>query len=159
MRERLRFIIPCLTILIIIDQAAKYFIKTHLFFFTKVSIVKGFINLVYVKNKGVAFGFLSEVSKHIRKPFLIWIPAVTCLILFIYILVNKKISTLEMFGFVFIIGGALGNLVDRLAYGYVIDFIDCYIGKYHWPAFNFADSFITIGICLIFIDVIVKRRK
>ena len=71
MRERLRFIIPCLTILILIDQAAKYFIKTHFFFFTKVTIIKNFLNLVYVKNKGVAFGFLSELSKHLRKPFLI----------------------------------------------------------------------------------------
>jgi signal peptidase II len=158
MLKRLRIIFPILLLLILLDQFSKYFIKTHFFFFTKITVIKGFINIVYVKNKGVAFGFLSEVAKNIREPFLLWIPAITCLVLLIYVTVNKKLSQLEVFGFIFIIGGALGNLIDRILYGFVIDFIDCYIGKLHWPAFNLADSFITIGIILIFIDVVINRR-
>ena len=156
--EKLKYIIPSVLLLTIIDQATKFYIKTHFFFFTKVRIFKG-INLVYVRNKGVAFGFLSEISKNFRNPLLIWIPVVTCIVLLIYIITSKSLSKFEISGFIFIIGGAVGNLIDRIFLGSVIDFIDIYYKNYHWPAFNFADMFISIGIFFIFLDVLIRKFR
>ena len=159
MSEKLKYILPTVFFLTVIDQISKYYIKTHFFFFTKIRVIEGLLNLVYVRNKGVAFGFLSEISKGFRNPLLIWIPVITCIVLFIYILINKALSKLEIAGFVFIIGGAVGNLIDRIFLGSVIDFIDLYYRNYHWPAFNFADMFISIGIGLIFIDVVLRKLR
>ncbi len=159
MTNKLKLIVPSVLILAIIDQISKYFIKTHFFFFTKINIIDGMLNLVYVKNKGVAFGFLSELPASFRNPLLIWIPLVTCVVLLLYILFSNSLSKLEIAGFIFIIGGAVGNLIDRIFLGSVVDFLDFYYKNHHWPAFNFADTFISVGIALIFTDVIIRKVK
>ncbi len=159
MFSKIKKIIPVIVSLVLFDYLTKYFVKTKFFPFTKINVIEHFLNLVYVKNKGIAFGFLSTLPEYMRKIFLIWIPVLTCVVLFFYILSSKKISKLATVGFILIISGAIGNLVDRIFYGYVVDFLDFYFKGFHWPAFNFADSYISVGIFFIFLDTFVKKNS
>ena len=159
MFSKIKKIIPVIVSLVLFDYLTKYFVKTKFFPFTKINVIEHFLNLVYVKNKGIAFGFLSTLPEYMRKIFLIWIPVLTCVVLFFYILSSKKISKLATVGFILIISGAIGNLIDRIFYGYVVDFLDFYFKGFHWPAFNFADSYISVGIFFIFLDTFVKGKS
>ena len=145
--------------LVVIDFISKYIVKTKFFFFTKIKLIDGILNLVYVRNKGIAFGLLRNLPDNIRKYFLIYLPVGIIIILSFYIISTKKMSKLTLWGFILIISGALGNLIDRYFYGYVVDFIDVYIKNFHWPAFNFADAYITIGTFLLIIDECLRRKR
>ena len=116
---------------------------------TRFAIIDGFFNLTYVRNPGAAFGIFAGNAEVFRRPFLILVS----------ILASGSLSHAETVGgrgkrldhgTTFILGGAIGNLIDRVFYGEVIDFLDVYWRNYHWPAFNVADSFITIGVALRF---------
>ncbi len=158
MRSRILRISISIIILVIIDQASKYFVKTNFYSFTSITVIKNFFNLIYVKNRGVAFGLLSTLPQFWKKVFLIWLPCFACAALIIYIFFSKKISKLSLIGYTLIISGAIGNLLDRTLYGYVVDFFDIYYKSFHWPAFNFADSYITIGIIVIFIEIFIHKK-
>jgi len=144
---------------VVIDFITKQIIKTKFFFFTKIRVIDGILNLVYVKNKGIAFGLLRNLPDHLKKYFLIYLPVVIIIILSFYIISAKKISKLTLWGFILIISGALGNLIDRYFYGYVVDFIDVYVKNFHWPAFNFADAYITIGTFLLILDECFRKKR
>jgi signal peptidase II len=113
--------------------------------------------LVYVQNSGIAFGFLANLSGIYRFIFLIAISSIVVIIAF-YFMFRNDTSKILFVGLTMLAGGALGNLYDRVLHGYVLDFFDFYIKTYHYPAFNFADSFITIGILLILYDRISKKN-
>ena len=141
------------SIAVILDQISKLVtLKYKLLLPMKISSFEGF-NLVYVENKGVSFGIFSELNI----PFYL---GVLSLIISAYIvfLISQSTSILEIYSLSMILGGALGNGYDRLLQGYVIDFIDIYYIDYHWPAFNIADSFITIG-AFLFLYSMVKKKK
>ncbi|MGC9257484.1 signal peptidase II [Desulfurella sp.] len=121
-----------------------------------ITIIPNFFNLVYVQNTGVAFGFLAHLSGIYRFIFLIAISAIVVIIAF-YFMFEENTSKTLFIGLTMLAGGALGNLYDRIVHGYVLDFFDFYIKTYHYPAFNFADSFITVGILLILYDKISKK--
>lgn len=105
-----------------------------------------FLNIVNVRNTGAAFGILSTLS---NKVFV----AVSFLaILFILLYFSKTSKTLERISLSLVLGGAAGNLIDRLRIGQVIDFIDFYVGNWHWPAFNVADSALTAGVALFLLS-------
>jgi len=109
-----------------------------------------FFNLVNLENKGAAFGMGSGLGNGF------FITVSICAILFIiHLLINTKECP---FCLALILSGALGNLYDRLAYGQVRDFLDFHIGGYHWPAFNVADSALTVGLALLFIDVLTQLK-
>ncbi|MGC8502172.1 signal peptidase II [Desulfurella sp.] len=122
-----------------------------------ITIIPNFFNLVYVQNTGVAFGFLAHLSGIYRFIFLIAISAIVVIIAF-YFMFEENTSKTLFIGLTMLAGGALGNLYDRIVHGYVLDFFDFYIKTYHYPAFNFADSFITVGILLILYDKISKKN-
>ena len=146
-------------VLILLDFISKQIVK-HYFSFPlfKLKVIDGFFNLVYVKNKGIAFGFLRHLDGKLRNFFLIYTPLAIIFVIFLYIIFGKKISKISFLGFNLIIAGAIGNLIDRYFYGYVVDFIDIYYKNFHWPAFNFADSYITIGTILLIIDGLLKDK-
>jgi signal peptidase II len=126
--------------ILILDQYTKYLIKSHLSAFEVVGI-SPFFNIVYVENTGSAFGMF----KNLGNAFFITI-AILATIAVTFLIVrdsNNRVS------FSLILGGAMGNLADRIVYGYVVDFLDLHAGKYHWPAFNIADSALTVGIVLL----------
>jgi len=137
------------SIAVILDQVSKLVIlKNKLLFPMKITSFDG-LNLVYVENKGVSFGMLSQYNI----PF--WLGILSFAIsLYVIFLIIKSDSKLELIGLSMILGGAVGNGLDRLFRGYVIDFIDFYYINYHWPAFNFADSFITVGAVLFVVKLI-----
>ena len=123
-----------------------------------VTVIKGCLNLIYLTNRGALFGFGHTQSSHFRFIALTAVPLlIVGVIIFILIKARPDEKVLST-GMSFILGGAIGNLIDRLFYGEVIDFLDFYIRGHHWYTFNLADSFISIGIVLILFEMIFKRK-
>lgn len=147
-RKYIIFIFICLYI-IIVDQWTKYVIQQKLPLYTRVEVISGFFNLTHVRNKGGAFGIFGGEKFGFSLVFfvIISIIAIACL-LYIYIKVRKE-NDIIYFPFSLIIGGAIGNLLDRIRLGEVIDFLDFKIFSFHWPAFNIADSAISLGVFLL----------
>ncbi|UAJ66070.1 signal peptidase II [Candidatus Schneideria nysicola] len=136
---------------IILDFLSKNWIISNFSLGESLSILPN-INIYYVKNSGIVFGFFSG-EENWRKYLLIIINILCIFVLFL--IINKNwlyISYLSIFPFLMIIGGAIGNLLDRIIYGYVIDFIDIYISIYHFPTFNLADLNIFIGLEYIILN-------
>lgn len=139
-----------------IDQITKHIIKKT---FLPGEVVKllPFLNLTFVENKGIAFGILHKGGDF--KHLIIIVSTVLAIILLFYLFYSHKTFSLKrtiIFGL--IAGGAIGNFYDRIFNGAVIDFIELYYKSFHWPVFNIADTFITIGIILIFFFQIIKRE-
>ncbi len=157
MKTRLFYTVS-LTI-IALDQISKFAVQQSLYVGQIIPIVPSFFNLTYVLNPGAAFGFLSGASAAIRNPFFIAISVVAVLFIIYYRSSHPRIGLLPSVGLACILGGAVGNLVDRLRLGMVVDFLDVYYGSYHWPAFNLADSAITIGVTLMVFEILTEGRK
>ena len=128
-------------LIVVLDFLTKRAVTAKVMPYENINILP-FLRIVYVENKGAAFGLFSALGNK----FFIVISLITIAVIIIYAL--KFAKGLEVYSFSLIIGGALGNLIDRLTIGKVIDFIDVFVGKWHWPAFNVADSALTIGIGL-----------
>ena len=133
------------SIAVILDQISKLLILNYKFLLPMKVSSFDILNIVYVENRGISFGMLSEYNI----PFWLGILSFT-ISLYVIFLIVKSENKLELTGLSLILGGAIGNGIDRLFSGYVIDFIDLYYRNFHWPAFNFADSFITAGAVLFF---------
>ena len=135
---------------LVLDQASKIAIDKSFQLYESIAIVP-FFNLTYVHNTGAAFSFLSEAGGW-QRWFFAALAIIMSTIMTIWLTRLKENETLLAVALSLILGGAIGNLIDRLFYGYVIDFLDVYYGTYHWPAFNIADSAITIGVALMLWD-------
>lgn len=133
----------------VLDQFTKYIIKSYVGPFEVIRVLS-FFNIVYAENIGSAFGMF----KSLGNTFFIIVAASA--VIFVAIIIIKEAD--NRLGFSLILGGALGNLTDRIVRGYVIDFLDVYAGRYHWPAFNVADSALTVGITLMCIKVIFAKQ-
>lgn len=136
-------------IIVIFDQVTKIGVLKTLQA-GEVIPLTSFLNLILTFNKGAAFSFLSSASGWQR--YFFTAVSVIAIVFIIYFLKRNADKTLACFAFSLILGGAAGNLIDRVLYGQVTDFIDFYIGRWHWPAFNIADSAITIGAILFVLD-------
>jgi len=134
-------------LVIILDVITKAMASDNLVLHEPVNIFPGF-NLTLMQNKGAAFSFLAEAAGWQRWFFSI-----------IAVVVSAAIVVWMTRGLAMILGGALGNVWDRLSLGYVIDFIDVYVGSYHWPAFNMADSAITVGAGILIYDSLRSYKK
>jgi signal peptidase II len=137
--------------IVLVDQASKQLIHHSLRLYQSLPIIDGFFNLTYVRNTGAAFGIFAGSAEIYRRPFLI---AVSIIAIGVIVMMVRRLSAKNIglaTALSFILGGAIGNLIDRVLHGEVIDFLDCYWGIYHWPAFNIADSFITVGVTITLI--------
>ena len=144
-------------IIVIIDQLTKYFIIQHVPLYDTVPVISGFFNIIHIKNPGGAFGLLANLSPGMRTFIFLFISSLAVgLILYFYLKTPADHYMLAV-GFALIFGGAVGNLIDRIRYGVVTDFLDFYISKYHWPAFNVADSAITVGIGIFMYHLLFKK--
>tara|TARA_R110001599_G_scaffold171353_1_gene362218 strand:- start:218448 stop:218948 length:501 start_codon:yes stop_codon:yes gene_type:complete len=143
-------------IIILLDQISKIAV-TRLFEYGESLPVTSFFNLVLVYNKGAAFSFLSSESGWQR--YFFTAIGIGAAIFIVYLL--KKHAGQRMFSWALalVLGGAIGNVIDRVLYGHVIDFLDVYIGRWHWPAFNIADSAICIGAVLFILDELRRVGK
>jgi signal peptidase II len=138
-------------LIIILDQASKLCALSYLTFAMPIKVFPG-LNFSLVYNYGAAFSFLDN-SNEVWQVFLFSIIAIVLVIfLFFWLARLSDGHKVLAIGLCLILGGAIGNLYDRLAYGYVIDFIDCYVYKYHWPVFNIADMAICIGAFFVIIS-------
>ena len=126
---------------------------------TKAAIVAGFFNLVYVMNPGAAFGFLAKASATFRYFFFTGITIAVIILIIYYVVKSKPQNMLMVISLTLIFAGAVGNLIDRIRFGAVVDFLDVYIGGAHWPAFNVADSAISVGAVLMIWGMIMNREK
>ena len=135
---------------IIVDQCTKIFVSKLMLSnnFEDISIFS-FFNIVFVRNTGVSFGLFSEGGNLGRYFFSIFSLTVGFFLILLALFTERFIFT---FGLCLISAGAIGNAIDRIYFGGVIDFIDIYIYNFHWPAFNFADIFIFIGVCLLLFE-------
>ena len=152
-RDYIFFIITALVV-VIIDQASKIILAGSIKYYESIPLINGFLNLVHVRNRGMAFGLLNRPDAQFPFYFLIAATVIAIVLLIFWFISVKGGSRGLIFGLSLILGGAIGNLIDRLRLKEVIDFIDFFIGKYHWPAFNLADSAITVGAVWIVINIV-----
>ena len=154
-----KFIIGVILILfltILLDQLTKYIAFIVLFKEKQVLIINHYLNFRPVWNDGISFGMLQGYGNFGRISFIIIAISISLWI----ILYSRKLNIIGFVGYNMIAGGALGNVIDRLIHGKVIDFIDLHYKEYHWPTFNMADSFIFIGVLLfIYNELIVFKGK
>lgn len=138
---------------LILDQATKWWILEHVLAPPTVIPVTGFFNLVLGRNSGVSFGFLSGAPPWLLTLFTIGI------VIGLLVWMAREQARSTVVALALIIGGAIGNIVDRLNHGAVTDFLDFHLGGYHWPAFNLADTGIVAGVTLLMADMVLAARK
>uniref|UniRef100_A0A831UDF8 Lipoprotein signal peptidase n=1 Tax=Geobacter metallireducens TaxID=28232 RepID=A0A831UDF8_GEOME len=140
-----------------IDQAAKILVDRTMELYQSIPVIDGLFSITYVRNKGAAFSFLSNFDY--RRPFFI---AITLAAMVAIIVTFRKLrddQRLAAISLSLIFSGAVGNLIDRVRLGEVIDFLDVYWKTHHWPAFNVADSAICVGVALLALDMVREERR
>ena len=145
------------SVILILDQATKLYVDANFRLHETVPVIRNFFHLTYVRNKGAAFGILADSA--IRIPFFIAVSIVAMLGILWYIKRLRDDQKLALFSLSLVFSGALGNLIDRIRLGEVIDFLDVFWQRHHWPAFNVADSAITVGVALLFIEMWREERN
>jgi len=144
-------------LVLILDQLSKIWIDTSMSLYQSIPAFPGF-SITYARNYGAAFSFLSDAGGW-QRWFFAALAAGISVGLVIYLKSLKKDETLLAVSLSLILGGAVGNLIDRVTYGYVIDFLDVYYQAYHWPVFNIADSAITVGVVFMLFESFVVKEK
>jgi signal peptidase II len=144
---------------ILLDRATKLLIIQTLRLGQGIPVIPGFFDIVFVLNPGAAFGFLATLSEQVRNPLFILISVVAVILIIFYHTRYLRSHRLVSVALGLVLGGAVGNLIDRLRYGMVVDFLDVHVGQYHWPAFNVADSAISIGVSLMILDVLLDWHR
>ena len=136
-------------VIVVLDQITKTLIRQKFSLYESVPVIDGFFNLTYIGNPGAVFGFLADAgSVWVGRLFILITLLAVPLIVYLYREVESQDRRLAA-SLILVGGGAIGNLIDRLTVGPVTDFLDFHIGRYHWPAFNVADSCITVGVSIM----------
>jgi len=144
-------------LVVIVDQLTKYLIVKHVPLHATIPVLAGLFNIIHIKNPGGAFGLLADLSPGMRTFIFLFISSLAVGLILYFYLKTPRAQTWLAIGFALIFGGAAGNLIDRIRFGVVTDFLDFYISRYHWPAFNVADSAITIGIGIFAYHLLFKK--
>ncbi len=144
-------------IVIILDQWTKQAVLASMELYQSIEIT-GFFNLTYVRNYGAAFSFLHDASGW-QRWFFTAIAVVVSVVILRWLKSTPKKQIMLPVAFALILGGAIGNVYDRLVLGYVVDFLDVYYQQHHWPAFNVADSAICLGAILLIIDMFKNKEN
>ena len=135
--------------LLLLDRISKSAISAHYDLGQPVSVIDGAFNITYVQNTGVAFGILSAISSPLKVLLLCLVSGIAAAVVIAYSLRSSARNRVLQGALGLILAGALGNLYDRMIYGYVIDFLEFHIRGYYWPSFNVADMGISIGVILL----------
>ncbi len=159
MKRRNIIFLATVAVLLILDQATKYVIHTGMALHESIPVLPGFFSITYIRNPGAAFGFLAGAAPTFRYVFFVGITLFASGLILHYLRTYAAEDHLLTISLGMILSGALGNLIDRIRFGEVIDFLDVYIGANHWPAFNVADSAISIGAFVLFICIIRMKRS
>lgn len=145
--------LPVILITVFVDQVSKTAIRHLVAHNGSIVVIDGFFNLVYVKNKGMAFGIMNRQDIVPIPYLLIGVTIFAIMLLMLWYLSFRQKNRWINIAVAMIMGGAIGNLIDRIRFSGVIDFLDCHVGSWHWPAFNVADSAITIGVIILFFNL------
>lgn len=145
--------------LMCIDQLTKALIARSIPFQSSRSVIPGFFNLTHIRNRGAIFGFFSHSESRILFIFLTLVSLVALGLVIYYFFKTPSSQRFMKISLSVILAGALGNLVDRVFRGYVIDFLDFHIRNWHWPSFNVADACITVGAFLLIFVLVFRRGK
>lgn len=150
---------PIILISVIFDQLTKIWIANSFSMYESLEVVPGFFNLVYTINKGAAFSILADVNSPWRHYFFIGVGGAAIVGLTLVYYQTRNQHKLHSLALALICGGAIGNLIDRIRLGHVIDFLDFYYQSYHWPAFNVADSSICVGVGLFLLVTFMQNES
>ena len=144
---------------LVADQLTKLAVRTQVALHDTIEVIPGLLNLVHVRNTGAAFGFLNSISLANKQLLMTGVALVALAAIALYASQVGRNETLSRAGLALILGGAIGNLVDRATVGHVVDFVDVYWRSYHFWAFNVADSAITVGACLLILDMFTSSDR
>jgi signal peptidase II len=145
--------------ILFLDQLTKSMIVQRLPLYQRVEVIPGFFNIIHVRNTGGAFGIFGGEKGGLGSILFVVVSVIAVgAIIFFFIKIRETERTLAL-SFSLVLSGAMGNLIDRLRYGEVVDFLDFHLSTYHWPAFNVADSAICIGIGLMALELLIRDRK
>ena len=143
----------------VFDRITKDLIKTHLSSWNVWNVIPGLLNIVHTENPGIAFGMLADLANPWRNVILIGFSLLVLAIISAVLLRIAAQGPLLRMGLALVMGGALGNLFDRVVHGTVTDFVELHVGEHYFPAFNVADSAITVGACLLLLDMWYSKER
>jgi signal peptidase II len=141
------------------DRFTKWIVETRVSFIDTFRVIPGFFDIVHSQNRGVAFGLFNDGVSEWRTPLLLLFSLAAVAIVAVILWNADRLDRLSLAGFSLILGGAAGNVFDRLVWGRVTDFLEFYVGDYQWPTFNIADSAIVIGSGLLLIELLRPKRQ
>ena len=144
--------------IVVVDQITKALVRAHVPLYDTVPVVSGILNLTHVRNSGAAFGFLNAVEFPYKSAILALVATAAVVGIAFYAARTSTDERVARFGLAMILAGAVGNLIDRLVFGSVVDFVDVVFGSWHFWAFNVADSAITLGVIAMMIDMMGTGR-
>lgn len=156
-KKYLLFFVTTATV-IILDQIMKAYVISTMSIHESFAVIEGFFNITYIRNPGAAFGFLAGASPIFRQVFFLSAAIAVILLILHGIRKSGEKEFLLVFSLSLLLAGAAGNLIDRVRFGEVVDFLDVYLGHYHWPAFNIADVAISTGAAILIL-IMLKRKK
>ena len=143
-------------IIVLIDQVTKFYIASNFELYQSIEIIRGFFNITYIRNSGVAFGMFSNLKGSFIQIIFI---AIYIIAIISILILYRETHGYSHIALSLIFSGAIGNLIDRIFRGEVVDFMDFHWQNYHWPAFNVADSCITVGVGLLMISIIISNEQ
>ncbi|GAW68695.1 signal peptidase [Geoanaerobacter pelophilus] len=157
MKAKYIILLAVSTLVLVLDQLTKVYIDKTMRLHDSIPVIDGFFSITYLRNKGAAFGILANSAW--RLPFFLLVSAVAVLVILVVLSRLRDDQKGSAVSLSLIFSGALGNLIDRVRLGEVIDFLDVYWKGHHWPAFNVADSAICVGVFLLAIEMVLEERR
>ena len=157
MKSKYIILLALTPLILIVDQLTKLYIDGTMKLYQSIPVIDGLFSITYLRNRGAAFSFLSEASW--RLPFFLFatvIAVIAILVAFRKLRDDQRFAAVSL---TLILSGAVGNLIDRVRLGEVIDFLDVYWKNHHWPAFNVADSAICVGVALLALDMYREEKR
>jgi len=157
MKPRYSILTAVTLAVLVLDQATKVYIDRTMQLYQSIPVINGLFSITYMRNKGAAFSFLSSFDY--RRPFFILVSLVAVIAILVAYRKLRDDQRFASFSLALILSGAVGNMIDRIRLGEVIDFLDVFWQTHHWPAFNVADSAICVGVFLLAIDMFIEERR
>lgn len=157
MNLRYKILLAVSALVLVLDQLTKIYVDRTMELHSSITVIEGFFNITYLRNKGAAFGILADSAW--RLPFFLLVSTIAVAVILVVIKRMRDDQVLNVASLSLIFSGALGNLIDRVRLGEVIDFLDVHWRGHHWPAFNIADSAICVGVFLLAIEMIQEERR
>ncbi len=156
--EKYRFLLLTVTVIVLLDQATKTWIHKTMTLHQSIPVIPDFFSLTYIRNAGAAFGLFSGNGGGLRTAFFVTITLIAVVAFVIFYSRTPHEDRILRLALSMVTGGAIGNFIDRVRMGEVIDFLDFYIRSYHWPTFNVADSCISIGVGLFILHALITPK-